>query len=69
MLITRVHGDKDSAWPDQVDFSSLKNKALLGSRERWQNGENLLSDNWQHFNVDAVEFIKTTPSTSLLIKE
>ena len=63
--LTRVHGNKNTNWFVQIYFSAFKHKSFELHAKSLQDGQYLLSNNTQHFNIDPVELIKTPPGSRL----
>lgn len=64
-LLPRVHGNEDTAVAIELDLRALEDKPFLVERERLQHAQYLLGHYGQHVNVDAVEFVETTPAATL----
>jgi len=64
-LLTWIHGDKYSAGRFDRNVISVENESFLFGGERWQHAQNLLSDNWQDFDVDSIELVEAAPRPRL----
>lgn len=62
---TRIHRDEDTTRPFEFYLAALKDESLKIVWQCRHYGKNLLCHDWQYFYVDAVELVKTTPSSSL----
>lgn len=61
--IARVHGDVHRAARVQLDLRVLEDKALDLGLDGQLDGEDLLRHHRQHFQINAVELIKASPSS------
>ena len=59
--IPRVHGDEHVAVTVQLHVRSLELEHFLVLPLAFVDDEDLLGDNGQHFDVDAVELVEATP--------
>eukprot|EP00955_Chlamydomonas_euryale_P036898 350585-Chlamydomonas_euryale.AAC.2 len=63
--VARVHRDEHAARVAQRDLAALKRKELGTGLERVLDREQLLRDDRQHLDVDAVELVKARPRAAL----
>ncbi len=55
----------DSEVVFKFDTLSFEKEVRLASQKSFSDGQKLLSDNGEHFNVNSVKFIETSPGALL----
>ena len=65
MRLTRIHGDEHTESIIQRNHLSFEVKDFGSAHDGLLNAQDLLGNYGQHFNVDAVEFIKACPGSLL----
>ena len=63
--VARVHGDEGGTGVDQFDFATFEHEAVEFGSLGVPDGDELLCDDGQHFDVDSVELVETTPRSRL----
>ena len=63
--VSRVHRDESSACWVEFDLATFEHESGEFGSFRVADGEKLLGDDRQDFDVDSIELIEATPSTRL----
>ena len=59
--VTRVHRDEDAARRVELDLAPLEHEGVYALRDGREDAQDLLRDDREHLDLDAVELVKARP--------